>query len=286
MKKLLIQSITAMFTILCLQACSKEDNYLLQDIPFDETTKDSSIDLDGKTYSTWIKDASYCIGIYNTETKDKIVEFPTVIEGGVNQTANLYFGETKKYTIQGCYILDIIKNEKDVYMLLEYSEEKYGLGITELLILHDNKITKRIKYANTIGRPNKLMPWYDKEIVATANENLSRYASDDFYIYSSGLDLIYKSAKTWNYDSFLNAHPIDTYRFIQADGNYIILKDIKEDFNEVWRFVHGDKDAIVKRLEVDVNEEIVEIVLELVYKDGAKETKSFKLNIEDGSLIE
>ncbi|MFR3027210.1 MAG: hypothetical protein ACLTNA_22105 [Bacteroides thetaiotaomicron] len=50
--------------------------------------------------------------------------------------------------------------------------------------------------------------------------------------------------------------------------------------------MHGDKDAIVKRLEVDVNGEIVEIVLELVYKDGAKETKSFKLNIEDGSLIE
>ena len=135
MNRLLTLLIIAFYSAFCLQSCSKEESDLPQDNPVGDTTKDSSIDLDGKTYSTWIKDASYYVGIYNTETKDKIVEFPTVIEGGLNQTANLYFGETKKYTIQGCYILDIIKNEKDVYMLLEYSEEKYGLGITELLIL-------------------------------------------------------------------------------------------------------------------------------------------------------
>ena len=65
---------------------------------------------------TWIKDASYYIGIYNTETKDKIAEIPTVIEGGLNQTANMHYGESKGYTINGCYILDIKKNEKDIYI--------------------------------------------------------------------------------------------------------------------------------------------------------------------------
>ena len=66
-------------------------------------------------------------------------------------------------------------------------------------MLRDNKITKRIKYTNGIGRPNKLIYWYDKEIVATANGDLSKYASDDFYIYSSGLDLVYNSSEMSNY---------------------------------------------------------------------------------------
>lgn len=127
------------------------------------------------------------------------------------------------------------KNEKDIYILLEYSEDKYELGITELLMLRDNKITKRIKYTNGIGRPNKLIYWYDKEIVATANGDLSKYASDDFYIYSSGLDLVYNSSEMSNYYFFLNTHPVDTYRFIWILDDYIRLKDIKKDLTSYGR---------------------------------------------------
>ena len=115
MNKLLTLSLTIIFASLFFQSCSNEE----QDLPEGESPnvpdKDSSIDFDGKTYCTWIKDASYYIGIYNTETKDKIAEIPTVIEGGLNQTANMHYGESKGYTINGCYILDIKKNEKDIY---------------------------------------------------------------------------------------------------------------------------------------------------------------------------
>ena len=282
MNKLLTLSLTIIFASLFFQSCSNEE----QDLPEGESPnvpdKDSSIDFDGKTYCTWIKDASYYIGIYNTETKDKIAEIPTVIEGGLNQTANMHYGESKGYTINGCYILDIKKNEKDIYILLEYSE----LGITELLMLRDNKITKRIKYTNGIGRPNKLIYWYDKEIVATANGDLSKYASDDFYIYSSGLDLVYNSSEMSNYYFFLNTHPVDTYRFIWILDDYIRLKDIKKGFDELWSYKYTDENVVIKQKEINVNGETVEISMEFVYKDGSKEIKSFKLNLEDGSLIE
>ena len=278
MNKLLTLSLTIIFASLFFQSCSNEE----QDLPEGESPnvpdKDSSIDFDGKTYCTWIKDASYYIGIYNTETKDKIAEIPTVIEGGLNQTANMHYGESKGYTINGCYILDIKKNEKDIYILLEYSEDKYELGITELLMLRDNKITKRIKYTNGIGRPNKLIYWYDKEIVATANGDLSKYASDDFYIYSSGLDLVYNSSEMSN--------PVDTYRFIWILDDYIRLKDIKKGFDELWSYKYTDENVVIKQKEINVNGETVEISMEFVYKDGSKEIKSFKLNLEDGSLIE
>ena len=286
MNKLLTLSLTIIFASLFFQSCSNEE----QDLPEGESPnvpdKDSSIDSDGKTYCTWIKDASYYIGIYNTETKDKIAEIPTVIEGGLNQTANMHYGESKGYTINGCYILDIKKNEKDIYILLEYSEDKYELGITELLMLRDNKITKRIKYTNGIGRPNKLIYWYDKEIVATANGDLSKYASDDFYIYSSGLDLVYNSSEMSNYYFFLNTHPVDTYRFIWILDDYIRLKDIKKGFDELWSYKYTDENVVIKQKEINVNGETVEISMEFVYKDGSKEIKSFKLNLEDGSLIE
>ena len=286
MNKLLTLSLTIIFASLFFQSCSNEE----QDLPEGESPnvpdKDSSIDFDGKTYCTWIKDASYYIGIYNTETKDKIAEIPTVIEGGLNQTANMHYGESKGYTINGCYILDIKKNEKDIYILLEYSEDKYELGITELLMLRDNKITKRIKYTNGIGRPNKLIYWYDKEIVATANGDLSKYASDDFYIYSSGLDLVYNSSEMSNYYFFLNTHPVDTYRFIWILDDYIRLKDIKKGFEELWSYKYTDENVVIKQKEINVNGETVEISMEFVYKDGSKEIKSFKLNLEDGSLIE
>lgn len=183
-------------------------------------------------------------------------------------------------------ILDIKKNEKDIYILLEYSEDKYELGITELLMLRDNKITKRIKYTNGIGRPNKLIYWYDKEIVATANGDLSKYASDDFYIYSSGLDLVYNSSEMSNYYFFLNTHPVDTYRFIWILDDYIRLKDIKKGFDELWSYKYTDENVVIKQKEINVNGETVEISMEFVYKDGSKEIKSFKLNLEDGSLIE
>lgn len=284
MNKLLTLSLTIIFASLFFQSCSNEEQ------PEGESPnvpdKDSSIDFDGKTYCTWIKDASYYIGIYNTETKDKIAEIPTVIEGGLNQTANMHYGESKGYTINGCYILDIKKNEKDIYILLEYSEDKYELGITELLMLRDNKITKRIKYTNGIGRPNKLIYWYDKEIVATANGDLSKYASDDFYIYSSGLDLVYNSSEMSNYYFFLNTHPVDTYRFIWILDDYIRLKDIKKGFDELWSYKYTDENVVIKQKEINVNGETVEISMEFVYKDGSKEIKSFKLNLEDGSLIE
>ena len=286
MNKLLTLSLTIIFASLFFQSCSNEE----QDLPEGESPnvpdKDSSIDFDGKTYCTWIKDASYYIGIYNTETKDKIAEIPTVIEGGLNQTANMHYGESKGYTINGCYILDIKKNEKDIYILLEYSEDKYELGITELLMLRDNKITKRIKYTNGIGRPNKLIYWYDKEIVATANGDLSKYASDDFYIYSSGLDLVYNSSEMSNYYFFLNTHPVDTYRFIWILDDYIRLKEDKKGFDELWSYKYTDENVVIKQKEINVNGETVEISMEFVYKDGSKEIKSFKLNLEDGSLIE
>ena len=286
MNKLLTLSLTIIFAALCFQSCSNEEHDSPENERPNVSDKDSSIDFEGKTYCTWIKDASYYIGIYDTETKDKIAEIPTVIEGGLNQTADLHYGESQSYTIKGCYILDIQKNDKDVYILLEYSKAKYELGITELLMLHDNKITKRIKYTNGIGRPNKLVFWFDKEVVATADGGLSKYASDDFYIYNSELDLIYKSADISNYDFFLYAYPVDTYRFIWIHYDYIRFKDIKKGFDDLWSYQYTNENVVIKQKEFNVNGGTIEINLELVYKDGSKKTKSYKLNLEDGSSIE
>jgi len=50
--------------------------------------------------------------------------------------------------------------------------------------------------------------------------------------------------------------------------------------------VTRNENVVIKQKEINVNGETVEISMEFVYKDGSKEIKSFKLNLEDGSLIE
>lgn len=102
----------------------------------------------------------------------------------------------------------------------------------------------------------------------------------------SGLDLVYNSSEMSNYYFFLNTHPVDTYRFIWILDDYIRLKDIKKGFDELWSYKYTDENVVIKQKEINVNGETVEISMEFVYKDGSKEIKSFKLNLEDGSLIE
>ncbi|WP_291593065.1 hypothetical protein [Bacteroides sp.] len=286
MKKQLTLSIAIIFAVLCFQSCGNEE----YDSPEDEHTnvsdKNSNIDFDGKTYCTWIKDTSYYIGIYDLGTQDKIVEIPTVIEGGLNQTADLSYGIKQNYTIKGCYILDIKKNKNGIYLLLEYSEYKYGLGITEIIHLRNNNIVKRIKYANGRGRPNILINWYDEEIIAVANVNLSEYSTWDIFFYKNDLSQIYKGIYSKNIDILLNSFPIDTFSMLYIEGNRILLYNIP-DMDIIWNYRYDEVfDIHIKQKKVETIGNTASFRIDVVYKDGSTAIRSFKLNLNDGSLIE
>ena len=286
MKKQLTLSIAIIFAVLCFQSCGNEE----YDSPEDEHTnvsdKNSNIDFDGKTYCTWIKDTSYYIGIYDLGTQDKIVEIPTVIEGGLNQTADLSYGIKQNYTIKGCYILDIKKNKNGIYLLLEYSEYKYGLGITEIIHLRNNNIVKRIKYANGRGRPNILINWYDEEIIAVANVNLSEYSTWDIFFYKNDLSQIYKGIYSKNIDILLNSFPIDTFSMLYIEGNRILLYNIPY-MDIIWNYRYDEVfDIHIKQKKVETIGNTASFRIDVVYKDGSTAIRSFKLNLNDGSLIE
>lgn len=287
MKKLSTQTVIAFFIALCFQACDKDENAFPQNEQPDSPKINSSVDFNGKTYSTWIKDESYYISIYDINTQKQIAEIPIDIEGGLNKTADLQFGATKDYTIKGCYILDITKNENNIILLLEYSEYIYGLGITEIIKLNNNEIIKRIKYTDGRGRPNKLINWYNNEIAAIADVRLSTYATIDFYIYDNNLDLIYQAEHIYNYDFFCNSFPIETYLGVTLSDTNVYLYDIKAiNYNYIWRYEYNVKPAVVTKWNAIVEDEIIKITIDLAYQDGNKETKSFKLKLSNGSLIE
>ena len=56
MNKLLTLSLTIIFASLFFQSCSNEEQDLPEGKSPNVPDKDSSIDFDGKTYCTWIKD--------------------------------------------------------------------------------------------------------------------------------------------------------------------------------------------------------------------------------------
>lgn len=288
MKKMLFISAVIIHIIFCLQACSKDENNYIE--PPVQPGKDSKIEFDGKTYSSWIKDASYGITIHDSETKKEIAEIYTEIEGGLNQTIDMGFGEYKHYTIAGCYILDIKKNEDNsVFLLIECSNYKYGAGITEIIKLQDNKITERVKYTNLTGRPNKLLNWYNGEIVAAANIRLSTWATYDFYIYGKDLNLIHNGLI--EYETLLEYNPVGTFNIITLDRYYnremydVCLYNFKDD-KILWTYEYKKEPAVIKKKEITVKGSIISFNIDLVYKDGSKDTKFFKLNINDGSLAD
>lgn len=286
MNKLSALSIIAIFTAFYMQSCSNEEHNLPKNEHQNVTSKNSSIDFDGKTYCSWIKDASYYIGIYDSRTQDKIVEIPIVIEGGLNQTAELSFGKNQNYTIKGCYILDIKKNKNDIYLLLECSEHKYGLGITEIIHLRNNNIVKRLKYTSGRGRPNILINWYNEEIIATADNKLSIYSTYDIYIYKNDLNLIHKGIYGSNdIDILLNSFPIDTFSALHINESHVILYNIPS-MNIAWEYKYEDTEVVIKQKEIERTENIASFQIEVVYKDGSTTIKSFKLNLNDGSLAE
>lgn len=286
MKKQLTLSITIIFAVLCFQSCGNEE----YDSPEDEHTnvsdKNSNIDFDGKTYCTWIKDTSYYIGIYDLGTQDQIAEIPTVIEGGLNQTADLSFGTKQNYTIKGCYILDIKKNKNGIYLLLEYSEYKYGLGITEIIQLRNNNIVKRVKYANGRGRPNILINWYDEEIIALANVNLSKYSTWDIFFYKNDLSLIYEGMYGKDLDILLDSFPVDTFSALSINSNCITMYNIPS-MDIIWNYRYDEVfDVHIKQKKVETMGNTAAFRIDVVYRDGSTAIKSFKLNLNDGSLIE
>lgn len=287
MKNLAAQIVIAFFIALCFQACHKDENAFPQNEQHDNPKIDSSVDFNGKTYSTWIKDESFYIGIYDINAQKQIAEIPIDIEGGLNRTADLRFGVTKDYTIKGCYILDITKNENNTILLLEYSEYIYGLGITEIIKLNNNEIIKRVKYTDGRGRPNKLINWYNNEIAAIADVRLSTYSTIDFYIYDNNLDLIYRAEHIYNYDFFCNSFPIGTYLGITLSDTNVYLYNIKTiNYDYIWRYEYNVKPSVVTKWNAIVEDEIIKITVDLAYQDGNKETKSFKLKLSDGSLVE
>lgn len=284
---MLIISVTCI--TLFLSSCSESETDLPQDNPGEEITKDSNITFDGKTYSTWIKDTYYYIGIYDPSTQKPIIEIPTEIEGGLNQIADLLYGKKQSYTIKGCYILDIKKNKDDTYLLLEYSEYKYGLGITEIIQMRENKIIRRLKNTNGWGRPNKLINWYDGYIIATADVKLSAYSYFAFQLYDSEFSLIHDAESTGNpIDFFTNIYPVGIFTAIRVGSTVVDLCDISKEIpgTSVWSYWYNDKSAIIKQKEINIEGNIASFKIELIYVDGVEEIISFKLNIENGTLIE
>lgn len=286
MKKQLTLSIAIIFAVLCFQSCGNEEYDSLEDEHTNVSDKNSNIDFDGKTYCTWIKDTSYYIGIYDLVTQDKIVEIPTVIEGGLYQIADLSFGTKQNYTIKGCYILDIKKNKNGIYLLLEYSEYKYGLGITEIIQLRNNNIVKRVKYTTGRGRPNVLINWYDEEIIALANVNLSKYSTWDIFFYKNDLSLIAKGTYSKDIDILLDSFPIGTFSALSIDSNYIVMYNIPN-MNIIWDYGYNEVfDVHIKQKNIEIIGNTASFRIEVVYEDGSTAIKSFKLNLNDGSLIE
>ena len=278
MNKLLTLSIIAFFSVFCLQACSKEDD------DQDEFLKEYNLPR-GVTKPTqcWqyeenVAKNALIAGFLNgdmwfaayNDRKEQIFEYTAPMIQGFSQKFYLEFGEVEERNIDQIVLANFIKKNDGLILLVNYG------GPSEIISTIGGK-EKRIYYNRYDNSVISLKNWNNEYFITLGYKNhflldnncneIKKIPLDDYLINKlipidniSGLDVSYPSVSLVNI----------------TNGDYI------------WNYRHKEysEEFIIKNKLININGDIINFTFDIVYRNGDKERESFKLNIEDGSLIE
>lgn len=278
MNKLLTLSIIAFFSVFCLQACSKEDD------DQDEFLKEYNLPR-GVTKPTqcWqyeenVAKNALIAGFLNgdmwfaayNDRKEQIFEYTEPMIQGFSQKFYLEFGEVEERNIDQIVLANFIMKNDGLILLVNYG------GPSEIISTIGGK-EKRIYYNRYDNSVISLKNWNNEYFITLGYKNhflldnncneIKKIPLDDYLINKlipidniSGLDVSYPSVSLVNI----------------TNGDYI------------WNYRHKEysEEFIIKNKLININGDIINFTFDIVYRNGDKERESFKLNIEDGSLIE
>lgn len=278
MNKLLTLSIIAFFSVFCLQACSKEDD------DQDEFLKEYNLPR-GVTKPTqcWqyeenVAKNALIAGFLNgdmwfaayNDRKEQIFEYTAPMIQGFSQKFYLEFGEVEERNIDQIVLANFIMKNDGLILLVNYG------GPSEIISTIGGK-EKRIYYNRYDNSVISLKNWNNEYFITLGYKNhflldnncneIKKIPLDDYLINKlipinniSGLDVSYPSVSLVNI----------------TNGDYI------------WNYRHKEysEEFIIKNKLININGDIINFTFDIVYRNGDKERESFKLNIEDGSLIE
>ena len=278
MNKLLTLSIIAFFSVFCLQACSKEDD------DQDEFLKEYNLPR-GVTKPTqcWqyeenVAKNALIAGFLNgdmwfaayNDRKEQIFEYTAPMIQGFSQKFYLEFGEVEERNIDQIVLANFIMKNDGLILLVNYG------GPSEIISTIGDK-EKRIYYNRYDNSVISLKNWNNEYFITLGYKNhflldnncneIKKIPLDDYLINKlipidniSGLDVSYPSVSLVNI----------------TNGDYI------------WNYRHKEysEEFIIKNKLININGDIINFTFDIVYRNGDKERESFKLNIEDGSLIE
>lgn len=278
MNKLLTLSIIAFFSVFCLQACSKEDDNQ------DEFLKEFNLPK-GVTKVTvgWknddnpsknallagFLDGNMWFAAYN-DKKEQIFEYTAPMIRGFKQKFYLEFGEVEERNIDFIGLGDFIMKDDGIILLVNY------VGPSEIISTLRGK-EKRIYY-------NK----YDNSVISLKNWN-NEYFITLGYKNHFLLDNNCNEIKKIPLDDYLinKLIPIDNISGLEVSYPSVSLVNITNG-DYIWYYRHKEysEEFIIKNKLININGDIINFTFDIVYRNGDKERESFKLNIEDGSLIE
>ena len=278
MNKLLTLSIIAFFSVFCLQACSKEDD------DQDEFLKEYNLPR-GVTKPTqcWqyeenVAKNALIAGFLNgdmwfaayNDRKEQIFEYTAPMIQGFSQKFYLEFGEVEERNIDQIVLANFIMKNDGLILLVNYG------GPSEIISTIGGK-EKRIYYNRYDNSVISLKNWNNEYFITLGYKNhflldnncneIKKIPLDDYLINKlipidniSGLDVSYPSVSLVNI----------------TNGDYI------------WNYRHKEysEEFIIKNKLINIKGDIINFTFDIVYRNGDKERESFKLNIEDGSLIE
>ena len=278
MNKLLTLSIIAFFSVFCIQACSKEDD------DQDEFLKEYNLPR-GVTKPTqcWqyeenVAKNALIAGFLNgdmwfaayNDRKEQIFEYTAPMIQGFSQKFYLEFGEVEERNIDQIVLANFIMKNDGLILLVNYG------GPSEIISTIGGK-EKRIYYNRYDNSVISLKNWNNEYFITLGYKNhflldnncneIKKIPLDDYLINKlipidniSGLDVSYPSVSLVNI----------------TNGDYI------------WNYRHKEysEEFIIKNKLININGAIINFTFDIVYRNGDKERESFKLNIEDGSLIE
>ena len=278
MNKLLTLSIIAFFSVFCLQACSKEDDDQGEFLKEYNLPRGVTKPTQCWQYEENVAKNALIAGFLNgdmwfaayNDRKEQIFEYTAPMIQGFSQKFYLEFGEVEERNIDQIVLANFIMKNDGLILLVNYG------GPSEIISTIGGK-EKRIYYNRYDNSVISLKNWNNEYFITLGYKNhflldnncneIKKIPLDDYLINKlipidniSGLDVSYPSVSLVNI----------------TNGDYI------------WNYRHKEysEEFIIKNKLININGDIINFTFDIVYRNGDKERESFKLNIEDGSLIE
>ena len=188
---------------------------------------------------------------------------------GFNQKFYLEFGEVEERNIDNISLTNFIMKDDGIILLVNYG------GPNEIISTLGGK-EKRLYYNRYDNSVSNLKNWYGGYFITLGFKN--------HFLFDKNCDEINKIPLEYNFIN--NLIPIDDISGLGVSYPYVSLVNITNGVY-IWNYRHKgySEEFIIKDKSININDDTIDFIFDIVYKNGDKERESFKLNKLTGELI-